>query len=72
MAERAVQTAKNIIKKSLDLEVNYLDLLSEYRATAIPSLGISPSEILLGRLIRTKIPVSRKKLKPLNEKNKIF
>lgn len=68
MAEKAVAISKNIIKKSQDLKSDFLDLLSEYRATKIPSLGLSPSEILLGRLIRTKIPVENSKLKPITAK----
>uniref|UniRef100_A0A8D8LZQ7 Uncharacterized protein K02A2.6 n=1 Tax=Cacopsylla melanoneura TaxID=428564 RepID=A0A8D8LZQ7_9HEMI len=70
MAEKAVCIAKLIVKKSLDLKIDYLDLLSEYRATTIPSIGFSPSQILLGRLIRTKIHVSKNKLKPVKVKTK--
>ncbi|XP_008484631.1 uncharacterized protein K02A2.6-like, partial [Diaphorina citri] len=48
LAEKAVGIAKNIIKKSIDLKTDFLDLLIEYRATKLPTLGLSPSEILLG------------------------
>lgn len=66
MAERACQQAKSILKKAHNLKCNYLDLLVEYRANPIPTLGYSPSEMLLGRTIRTKIPVCTRKLQPIN------
>lgn len=41
-------------------------MLAEYRATPIPSLGYSPSEILMGRLVRTKVLVNNENLKPIS------
>lgn len=71
MAERAVQTCKKILKKSFDGKLDVLDLLAEYRATPIMSIGLSPSELLQGRLIRTKIPICNKKLLPLKVDSEI-
>ena len=51
-AERAVQTVKNLLKKSAD---PYNALLS-YRATPL-ECGYSPSQLLMGRQVRSKIPV---------------
>lgn len=66
-SERAVQTCKNLLKKANVLKTDYLELLMEYRATPIPSLGLSPSELLMGRLINTKVPVNTNKLKPIKD-----
>ncbi|XP_026688735.1 uncharacterized protein LOC103523326 isoform X4 [Diaphorina citri] len=65
LSERAVQICKNILKKSDTSQTDYRDLLTEYRATKIPALGFSPSEILMGRLIRTKICINNEKLNPI-------
>uniref|UniRef100_A0A8D8X1C6 RNA-directed DNA polymerase n=1 Tax=Cacopsylla melanoneura TaxID=428564 RepID=A0A8D8X1C6_9HEMI len=70
-SEQAVQICKTILKKSDFSQNDYLELLSEYRATKIPALGLSPSEIMMGRLIRTKIPINSHKLKPISGLGKI-
>lgn len=63
--ERAVQTAKQMLKKckedSKDLEVALL----EYRNMPIAGLNISPLQILFSRRVRTKIPVHTNLLKPI-------
>ena len=58
-AERAVQTLKNLLKKSAD---PYNALLS-YRATPL-ECGYSPSQLLMGRQLRSKIPVVPSTLEP--------
>ncbi|KAL1460274.1 hypothetical protein WDU94_012195 [Cyamophila willieti] len=70
-SERAVQTSKNILKKSFELKVSFLDLLVEYRATPILSIGLSPSELLQGRMIRTRVFSSINKLKPNTNKKTV-
>ena len=63
MAERAVQTAKQI----LDLPDPEIGLLN-YRATLHSATGISPSLALLGREIQTRLPVLSKVLLPRSVK----
>lgn len=58
-AERAVQTVKNMLKKAKD---PYAALLN-YRATPLHN-GFSPSELLMGRKIQTKMPIPQDKLIP--------
>ncbi|KAL4007109.1 Rho guanine nucleotide exchange factor 40 [Sarotherodon galilaeus] len=58
-AERAVRTIKSLLKKSGD---PYLALMA-YRATSLAN-GYSPTELLMGRRIRTTIPVIPSQLNP--------
>ena len=55
-AERAVQTVKNLLKKEQD---PFIALLN-YRNTPLAS-GKSPAELMLGRKLRTRIPLYRSK-----------
>ena len=59
-AERAVQTIKNLLKKSDDL---YTSLLS-YRATPLSWCDLSPAELSMGRRLRTSVPLTDKMLRP--------
>lgn len=59
-AERAVRMAKVMLKKNAD---PYLALLS-YRATPLQN-GLSPSELLMGRRLKTQLPVLPSTLKPM-------
>ena len=58
-AERAVQTVKKILEKNDD---PYIALLN-YRATPLAN-GLSPSELLFGRKLKTHLPQSAEKLLP--------
>ena len=55
-AERLVQTFKQAIRKSVQLPKKkpFLDFLRQYRLTPTDS-GFSPSQLLNGRQIRTKL-----------------
>ena len=54
LAERAVQTTKNLLKKAKD---PYLAMLS-YRTTVIDDIGLSPAEMMFSRRLKTTLPTS--------------
>ena len=60
LSEKAVQTIKRILKKTSD---PYIGLL-EYRNTPVTGMTYSPSQLLMSRATRTKIPVAQELLKP--------
>lgn len=63
MAERAVQTGKKMLKKSIDENSDLNAALMEYRATPIDEHIDAPCQLLFGRRIRTFVPVIGKLLK---------
>lgn len=70
MAERAIQTVKNILKKTIENKEDiYLALLS-YRNTPVYQ-SYSPAQILMSRTLRDNIPRTEEQLRPqiINETN---
>ena len=59
--ERFVQTVKTMTKKN-DGDISLA--LLEYRNTPIAGTPYSPAQILMSRTLRSKLPVSKKTLKP--------
>ena len=60
LAERTIQTVKRLLQHSSD---PYMALLS-FRATPIPWCSLSPAELLMGRKVRTDIPIAKTLLTP--------
>lgn len=63
-AERCVQTLKRLLKKaSEDGRDPYIALL-EYRSTPVAGMQLAPSQLLMSRILRSKLPVCHELLKP--------
>lgn len=64
-AERTVQTVKQMLKKQLEERSGdpYMALLN-YRATPLPWCNLSPTELLMGRRVRTLLPQTDEQLLP--------
>ena len=58
--ERMVQTIKGMLKKPGDPHLAVL----AYRATPLPWCGLSPSELCMGRRLRTTVPQTSQQLTP--------
>ncbi|KAL9972908.1 hypothetical protein ACROYT_G019301 [Oculina patagonica] len=64
MSERAIQTIKNLLRKACaDGNDPYIALL-EYRNTPISGLKESPAQLLMSRMLKSKLPTVESLLKP--------
>lgn len=63
-AERCVQTVKTLLKKAEKSDGDVYISLLEYRACPIDGIGLSPSQLLMQRQLRTKLPITAQLLKP--------
>lgn len=64
LAEKGVAIAKNIIKRCFEANKveNIQFCILEYNTTPVASLGMAPSELFFGRLIKGRLPMSAKLL----------
>ena len=58
--ERSVQTVKKLLNKSEDI----CQALLSYRSTPLPWYNLSPGELLMGRKLRTLLPLTDQHLIP--------
>ena len=65
LAERTVQTIKNILKKAKDDKKDPNLAFLDLRNTPIDDIGMSPAQLLMGRRTRTLLPTNPKILQPL-------
>jgi hypothetical protein len=63
LAERAVQTAKKLVIKCHESKLSINDALLEYRNAPFASKLPSPSELALGRKLRSNFPYNKELLK---------
>lgn len=63
-AERTVQTVKAMLKKAQSSNGEPYIALLEYCNTPIEGVGISPAQLLMGRRLKSKLPVSTTLLTP--------
>ena len=61
LSEKGVQIAKKLIKKAIDSKEDINLALLAYR-TAPLEYGLSPSEQLMGRKLKTKLPIMKDRL----------
>lgn len=57
-AERCVQTVKNLLRKADESGGDIYTSLMNYRASPIDGIGLSPSQLLMNRQLRTKLPIT--------------
>lgn len=63
LAERYVGIIKELLNKAKNTKDLPL-LLMEYRNTPLPKMNCSPAQLLLNRIVKTKIPISSNNLMP--------
>ncbi|XP_053154028.1 uncharacterized protein K02A2.6-like isoform X1 [Hemicordylus capensis] len=64
MAERAICSIKQLIRKAEDTQVDLYMALLEYRNTPVTGMEYSPAQMLMGRMLRSKLPVTTDLLCP--------
>ena len=65
-AERAVQSAKRILKKASADGKDPFEGLFKYRNTSFEDIGLSPAQLLMSRRTRTMLPTHKRLLIPLS------
>ena len=64
MAERHIQTVKNVLKKADEEKTDKFLALLSLRNTPISGLDASPAQLLFSRRLRDLLPIVKKQLEP--------
>ena len=64
MSERTIQTVKNLLKKAEDDGNDPYIALLEYRNTPVSGLQESPAQLLMSRMLKSKLPTVQSLLQP--------
>lgn len=64
LAEKGVSIAKSLLKKSVITNVDIDILLFDYRNTPLTQIKLSPAQLFLNRVLKSKLPVTVKQLEP--------
>ena len=67
LAERGVQTAKNLMKKTKVERKDFQFALLDYQNTPIDDIGLSQAQMLMGRRTTTKLLTTPALLEPVSE-----
>ncbi|XP_022809437.1 uncharacterized protein LOC111346416 [Stylophora pistillata] len=70
MSERALQTIKNLLRKAFEDGNDPYVALLEYRNTPISGLKESPAQLLMSRMLTSKLPTQ--KLRQRSDKQKVY
>jgi rubrerythrin len=63
-SERCIQTVKNLFKKTSEEDKDHYVALLDYRSTLLSGVPHSPAQLLMSRMLKTKLPVTKALLKP--------
>ena len=64
MSERTIQAIKNLLRKAEDTGNDPYIALLEYRNTSITGMQESPAQLLLNRMLKSKLPTTMALLRP--------
>ena len=64
LAEKGVDIASKLVKKSEEDGKHFLDALREYNNTPLSGMSFSPAQALMSRICRTVVPTLNKNLEP--------
>lgn len=64
LAEKGVAIAKNLLKKSIEENKDIYAALLDYRNSPLKHMNYTPSQLLMSRMCKTKLPISADLLKP--------
>lgn len=68
LAERTIKTVKHVLKKAEQSGVDHHLALLSLRNTPITGTSYSPAQVLMGRVLRSTLPVSSEVLRPATPK----